>query len=130
MKWPFQPSVDYRYIKQLPSKSWKSGSFRKLNMLTGFNTNEGSMFAPKDMMNSQDFRKWWKSLLPGLTDSHLDRIEELYPSPSAPNSIYANSQVCPEFNRFVDAYGDFGYIEAVKQNAVATAAYAMDGGKT
>lgn len=145
MRWAFQPVIDYKYIKGPASESWKSGDFQKLNILTGYNTNEGSMFAPKDLHTSEDFRAWWKVLLTTLTgnyysflasfllllilsvflDEHLDKIEELYPM-----SSYLNSPISPQYSRFIDAYGDFAYIAQVQENAVSSSNFAIEGGMT
>ncbi|KAL8277278.1 hypothetical protein RQP46_010347 [Phenoliferia psychrophenolica] len=128
LRWPFQPVVDYKYIARAAHKSWQMGAFQKVDILTGFNSDEGSIFAPQNLSTSAEFRDWWKVLVPTLTSDLLDEIEELYPDPSAPGSPYANSTLSPQYTRMVDAYGDYAYISQVQANAIEASSWEVSGG--
>lgn len=122
IRWPFQPVVDNDYVKQSPTASWRDGSFNKVPVITGFNTDEGSGFVPRNLNTTADYRAFWATLFPLANSTVLDKIEALYPDPvTTPSSPYANSALSPQFQRVSAAYGDYAYISTVKENAESLA---------
>lgn len=119
-RWPFQPVVDGKYIQQAPSKSWREGKYNKdIAVLTGFNSDEGATFVPSDKSTGEEFRAFFRQLLPGADSHVLDRIRDLYPDPEVhKDSPYRhNSGKSAQYKRLAAAYGDYAYISAVKETA-------------
>jgi acetylcholinesterase len=121
VRWPFQPVVDYAYVKQAPSVSWAKGQFERVPILTGFNTDEGTGFVPRSVQNATQFRQYFQTLLIA-NDTILNKIEQLYPDPATnPGSPYRNSSFSPQWSRLAAAYGDYAYISTVRGSALAIA---------
>ncbi|KAF8602903.1 acetylcholinesterase [Ceratobasidium sp. AG-I] len=116
--WPFQPVIDKKYILQKPHLSWESGTFNKVPILTGFNSDEGSIFVPQNLNTTAQFQQFFKNLAPLISDSQLATVADLYPDPEAPGSPYANSPLSPQFLRVTAAYGDFAYIAQVQATSI------------
>ncbi|KAK4644805.1 hypothetical protein QC761_308160 [Podospora bellae-mahoneyi] len=134
--WPFQPVIDgpnpYSnsshanhtlpdIIPDLPISSWQNSHHLKIPIITGYNTNEGTIFIPPDASTNSEFRSFFKTLIPTLKDADLDKLEELYPDPvtnptfspyvSVPNGKGA------QWNRLDTAYSHYAYICPVLQSA-------------
>ncbi|GAB1525180.1 hypothetical protein RhiTH_008337 [Rhizoctonia solani] len=98
--------------------SWESGDFHKMPILTGFNTDEANALVPRNLNTTGDFLGFLKRLLPLLSDSHLAKIEQLYPAPEHPKSPYTNSPLSPQFLRIAAAYSDLSYIAQVQATSI------------
>jgi carboxylesterase type B len=123
-RWPFQPVIDGKYIQQSPTKSWDEELYNKgVSVITGFNTDEGSMFVPKDKQSNKEFRAFWQTILPGASSELLDTIEKLYPDPvSEQDSPYrGDSKLGEQFKRLSAAFGDYVYTSTVKETAQSMA---------
>ncbi|CAE6403418.1 unnamed protein product [Rhizoctonia solani] len=116
--WPFQPVVDHQYIARPAHESWESGQVNKVSIFTGFNSDEGAGFVPRNINTTEQFQQFFKNLAPTISDSQLDTVANLYPAPDVPGSPYANSPFSPQFSRIAAAYGDFAYIAQVQANAI------------
>ncbi|KAJ1308069.1 hypothetical protein OPQ81_002135 [Rhizoctonia solani] len=116
--WPFQPVIDRQFISRPAHESWESGQVNNVSILTGFNSDEGAGFVPRNLNTTEQFQQFFKNLAPTISDSQLDTVANLYPAPDAPGSPYANSSFSPQFSRIAAAYGDFAYIAQVQANAV------------
>ncbi|KAB5591730.1 Carboxylesterase [Ceratobasidium theobromae] len=116
--WPFQPVIDQKFISQAAHISWESGQLNKVPILTGFNSDEGSIFVPRNLNTTEQFQLFFKNLAPLISDSQLATVAELYPGPEVPGSPYANSPLSPQFSRVNAAYGDFAYIAQVQATAI------------
>ena len=68
LRWAFQPVIDGEVIRQRPIDAWRRGQWHAVPMLTGFNGNEGSLYVDKQMDTAAQFRAFWQTLLPQLTD--------------------------------------------------------------
>ncbi|KAK4702104.1 hypothetical protein P7C70_g4122, partial [Phenoliferia sp. Uapishka_3] len=97
------------------------------NVSASFNSDEGSIFAPQNLTTNAEFKAWWQVLVPSLTCDLLEKIEELYPSPYAPDSPYAKYTKSPQYERMVAAYGDYAYISQVQNTAVEVAKWEING---
>lgn len=119
VRWPWQPVIDGAggIIPTRPIDSWKAGKWHKIPILTGFNTNEGSAFTPKQMATSDQFTEFFNTLLPGLSDDDLLILDQTYPDPlEDPSSKYVDTRIGlgAEFKRVEQAYGHFAYVAPVK----------------
>ena len=124
VRWPFQPTIDGpspgAFITQPPISSWKAGKFHRVPILTGYNTNEGAMFTPPGISTPLAFTSFFRTLLPGLSETDLTTLEDLYPDPSTDSSsIYRETRrgLGAQFKRTEQAYGHFAYVAPVKQTA-------------
>jgi acetylcholinesterase len=114
LRWAFQPVIDGPggFISKAPIEAWCSGAYHKIPILTGFNTNEGAMFVPVNMSTSSQFRDFFSTLLPKLSRSDLDAIDEIYPE-----SKYHETRpgLGAQFKRIEAAYAHWAYVAPVKQ---------------
>ncbi|CZR53044.1 related to cholinesterase [Phialocephala subalpina] len=122
VRWPFQPVIDGKggMIAVSPISAWKAGKWHKVPILTGFNTNEGAMFVPKNLDTGSQFKDFFRELLPGLREMDLETLNEVYPDPTTdPLSPYkeTRSGLGYQFKRLEQAYGTFAYIAPVRQTA-------------
>ncbi|KAK4122612.1 alpha/beta-hydrolase [Parathielavia appendiculata] len=134
--WPFQPVIDGpnpfansshtphtrpSLIPDLPIKSWHSRSHLRIPIITGYNTNEGTVFIPPRANTAAEFRAFFQGLIPSLTQSDLDKLESLYPDPvSHPSSSpYVNVPrgMGKQWARLDAAYSHYAYICPVLQTA-------------
>ncbi|KAK4179937.1 Alpha/Beta hydrolase protein [Triangularia setosa] len=134
--WPFQPVIDgpnpYSnssqvnhtlpdIIPDLPISSWLHNNHLKIPIITGYNTNEGTIFIPPDASTNSEFRSFFKTLIPTLKDSDLDQLEKLYPDPvshphTSPYVSVPNGKGA-QWNRLDTAYSHYAYICPVLQSA-------------
>jgi acetylcholinesterase len=123
VRWAWQPVIDDEIIPRRPLTAWNSGHWNKVPILTGFNHNEGTMYVPKTVATSSDFRSFWSTLLPQLSEKQLDAIDALYPDPSTdPTSPYIDTRglegIGPQYKRLEAAYGHYAYVCPVRQTAI------------
>lgn len=118
--WPWQPSHPGPLLEKSGSQSGIAGTFFKIPLLISSVTDEGKMFAPKDLHSNTQFVDFMANLLPGLTRSDLTELEALYPDPSNGKGPYADPVgrfVSTQFERISAAYGDYSYICPVQETA-------------
>ncbi|KAG6324863.1 hypothetical protein E4U22_007339 [Claviceps purpurea] len=135
--WPFQPLIDGDIIPAGPLSSLEalpaaSASSPAVSILTGFCTHEGTHFVPTTASTNAEFLRFFKTLIPGLSDPDLRALEELYPDPvTHPNSPYRNRSntgtvpqdeqgggggggiaigIGAQFRRLYTAFGHWAYI--------------------
>jgi acetylcholinesterase len=123
LRWAFQPVIEGPggYISKPPIAAWRSKDWHKMPILTGFNTNEGAMFVPVKMSKSSEFREFFRTLLPALSDPDLNTLESLYPDPVThpTSSPYVETRrgLGAQFKRVEAAYAEFAYIAPVRHTA-------------
>lgn len=118
--WPWQPSHPGPLLEKSGSESGVAGTFFKVPLLITSVTDEGKMFAPKDLHSNADFIAFMANLLPGLTKSDLADLDTLYPDPSTgkgPYTTHVGRFVSTQFERISAAYGDYSYICPVQETA-------------
>ncbi|KIH95246.1 hypothetical protein SPBR_03916 [Sporothrix brasiliensis 5110] len=126
--WPFQPVVDGHVIRQTPLRAWQAGFAPRIPVMTGFNTNEGTLFVPGDAGRADtdaDFRTFFADLVPGLTSDDLDELARVYPDPVThpETSPYVMPEPYPpgvtgrQWARLEAAYAHYAYICPVLQTA-------------
>ena len=79
--WPFQPVSPGPLLKKRGSKSGEDGSFFPIPVLVSSTTDEGKLFAPKNLTTAAHFTKFMANMNPGLTDDDLTDLQRLYPDP-------------------------------------------------
>lgn len=120
LRWAFQPVIDGEVIARPPLETWKSGKWHKVPIMTGFTTNEGSLYVNKQMSESSQFRHFWAELLPLLTPEDLDTIEKLYRDPAKfEDSEYkeARKDMGSQYKRIEAAYAHYAYVAPARQTA-------------
>ncbi|KAK4228456.1 lipase 1 [Podospora fimiseda] len=136
--WPFQPVIDgpnpYHnattnttsfssdsIIPDLPINSWLKNKHLKIPIITGYNTNEGAIFIPAAASTNEEFREFFKGLIPTLTNDDLTQLEELYPDPvKYPTSspyVKVPQGKGAQWARLDAAYSHYAYICPVLQTA-------------
>lgn len=127
VRWPFQPVVDGEIIRLRPTLEWESNQWNKVPIMTGFATDEGSIFVPPLLNTSQGFTDFMATLIPAFNQTDLDEMNALYPDPlTDPNSIYVDTRPIPvgrEYKRVTAAYGQYSYI----CNVITTTHFAPQG---
>lgn len=127
LRYPFQPVVDDDVIRTRPTLEWESGKWNKVPIMTGFSTDEGSIFVPRNMKTSKSFTDFFSTLIPAFDASDLEELNALYPDPlTNPDSPYVEKRLVPignQFKRTVAAYGHSSYI----CNIYTTGEYASRG---
>ena len=120
--WPWQPVSPGPFLEKRGSKSGYDKTFFKVPLLISSCTDEGRFFAPRDLSTTEQYTSFLSNMNPGLTESDLADLEELYPNPSLASSPYANSPKSPQFARLSAAWGDYAYICPVQETASLFAA--------
>lgn len=133
IRWPFQPVVEEEcsssgggrdgMITDLPIAKFRRGEFLRVPVLTGFNTNEGTVFCSPRVDRDDEVLGRFATMVPGLTDADLAALGRLYPDPVAgeeekEKNPYA--EVPPGFgrqwSRYEAAYAHYAYICPVLQS--------------
>lgn len=121
MQWAFRPVIDSVIIPRPPMESWRSGSFYKVPIMTGFCTNEGSLFVDRKLSEPKQFIDFMRTLLPRLSNEDIAEIDRLYPDPSTGHAVYLDdrvgSEIGPQFMRTEAAYGQYSLIAPIRQTA-------------
>ncbi|KAI5300326.1 hypothetical protein KEM56_002544 [Ascosphaera pollenicola] len=124
-RWAFQPVIDGDIIPQQPVKAWEDGQWKKMPIITGFTTDEGTIFVPKHTATNQEFVNYMKALVPKMSDDHVKEMQRLYPDPlTDPSSPYKDTRpvkalgLGPQFKRLAAAYGQFAYVCPVRDTAI------------
>ncbi|EMR89160.1 putative extracellular lipase protein [Botrytis cinerea BcDW1] len=126
LRWPFQPCIDGpsedSIIPMPPIEALLNNTYHHIPILTGYNTNEGSIFVPKTLDKVGSFLDFFHVLLPNLPMEDLSVIDSLYPNPEynldSPYSFNNDALgVGNQFRRLDKAYGDYAYISPVRQTA-------------
>ena len=133
VRWPWQPVIDGPggMIPIRPIDRMRSGDWNKIPLLTGFNTNEGSMFVPVGTATSEEFSDFFRTLLPALTEDDLKELDVAYVDPAVnASSKFVEDRtglglgIEPQYRRVEQAYGHFAYLAPVKQQLH----HSIDGG--
>ncbi|KAM0214080.1 hypothetical protein ACHAPA_008048 [Fusarium lateritium] len=120
LRWAFQPVIDGEIIARPPLETWKQGKWHKVPIMTGFTTNEGSLYVDQKMSESSQFRHFWAELLPLLSSEDLDTIEELYRDPAKyEDSEYKETRkgMGSQYKRIEAAYAHYAYVAPARQTA-------------
>jgi acetylcholinesterase len=122
LRWPWQPVIDGPggMLPEAPIDAWKNRRYHKVNILTGFNTNEGTTFVNPYVESPADFTNFFRTLIPKFQEEDIDMLNQVYPDPAKDStSIYKETRkgLGKQYKRLAAAYGDFAYIAPVRQTA-------------
>lgn len=121
LQWPFRPVIDGDIIRKPPLDSWQDGNYYKVPILTGFCSNEGSLYTDRRLSKPEQFTTLMRTLLPGLPEEDVAQLNALYPDPWTGDLTYQDARVGdnigPQFMRAEAAYGQFSLISPVRQTA-------------
>ncbi|OTB04302.1 hypothetical protein M426DRAFT_320891 [Hypoxylon sp. CI-4A] len=117
LRWAFQPVIDGPggIIPDLPIKSWEKGNFLRIPILTGYNTNEGTVFVPSKANNASAMNDLMTGILPSLNKTDIETMDTLYPDPASTmgKRIYVEKPPAgfgTQFWRLDDSYAHYAYI--------------------
>ncbi|KAF4982177.1 hypothetical protein FZEAL_2154 [Fusarium zealandicum] len=118
LRWAFQPVIDGDIIARPPLETWKQGKWHKVPIMTGFTTNEGSLYVDKTMSTTSQFRHFFEELLPLLSKDDINTIDEIYPDP-ANSDMYKETRkdMGEQYKRIEAAYAHYAYVAPVRQTA-------------
>lgn len=101
----YGPVLDYDFVSDLTFRAYAEGKYVKVPAIYGDDTNEGTIFAPKNTSSLAESNIFLQSQFPNLTLMQLNELNELYPvegTPSFPKSGRYWRQIS-------DVYGDIRY---------------------
>lgn len=101
----YGPVLDYDFVSDLTFRAYAEGKYVKVPAIYGDDTNEGTVFAPKNTSSLAQSNTFLQSQFPDLTLQQLSKLNELYPvegTPSFPNAGRYWRQIS-------DVYGDMRY---------------------
>ncbi|OJD14320.1 hypothetical protein AJ78_05315 [Emergomyces pasteurianus Ep9510] len=103
----YSPTIDGDLITDYTYKLLAGGKLKKVPMIFGSDTNEGTVFVPK---NANSFKKsdtFLKNQFPALKKSHFRKLHELYPKT---NDVFPGSKKHGAYWRQgSNAYGEMRY---------------------
>ncbi|KAL2441969.1 Chlorogenic acid esterase [Exophiala dermatitidis] len=101
----WNPVLDHDFIRNLTYQAFDSGSFVRVPVISGDDTNGGTIFTPRKTSSRSQSETFLHNQFPHLTAENLQRISELYPNngPYFPNTGSWWRQVS-------NAYGDLRYM--------------------
>jgi len=121
MQWAFRPVIDGEIIRRPPLETWHDRRYYKVPIMTGFCTNEGSLYVDREFSKPEQFTHFMRTLLPGLPEEDIAHLHALYPDPSRGDPTYRDERVGdligPQFMRTEAAYGQYALLSPVRQTA-------------
>ncbi|RTE84276.1 hypothetical protein BHE90_001108 [Fusarium euwallaceae] len=118
LRWAFQPVIDGDIIARPPLETWKQGKWHKVPIMTGFTTNEGSLYVDKKMSTGSEFRHFFEELLPLLSKDDINTIDNLYPDPATSDEYKETREgMGAQYKRIEAAYAHYAYVAPVRQTA-------------
>lgn len=124
IRWPFQPVIESddtngQLITDLPISSFRRGKYLRIPILTGFNSNEGTVFCSPQVDTNEQFLQKFTTMIPGLSDADLAALMKVYPDPVTQPEQNKYGDVPPGFGRqwarYEAAYAHYAYICPVLQ---------------
>ncbi|KAL8943394.1 MAG: hypothetical protein Q9216_001103 [Gyalolechia sp. 2 TL-2023] len=101
----YNPTLDYDFIPNQPVVLFSAGQFLKLPATYGDTTNEGTIFAPRNISTPRQSNDWIQAQFPLLNATQKDYLTENYPP---------TTETWPKTGRYwrstADAYGELRYI--------------------
>lgn len=96
----YQPTIDGSFIPDYTYRSLQEGSFIKVPVIFGDDTNGGTVFTPKNTSSYADMDQFMLNQWNALSASQLQTMNALYP----PADLYPNSG--PLWRTVSNAYGE------------------------
>ncbi|KKZ63977.1 cholinesterase [[Emmonsia] crescens] len=103
----YSPTLDGDLITDYTYKLFMSGKFKKVPMIFGSDTNEGTVFVPKTTNSFKESDSFLKNQYPALKKEHFSKLHELYPKT---NHVFPGSKNHGAYWRQgSNAYGEMRY---------------------
>ena len=99
---PYNPTLDYDFIPGYVLDMYQKGQYIKIPTIWGDDTNEGSVFTPRNITNRRMANNFLRDQFPALTASQLDTYNQLYGFNASPSETY--------WHRPSRAYGETRYV--------------------
>lgn len=101
----YNPTLDYDFLPSQPFILFSTGQFHRLPAIYGDATNEGTIFAPRDLSTPEESTNWIQAQFPLLNTTEKEYLTKTYP-PTA--------EEWPRTSKYwrstADAYGELRYI--------------------
>jgi acetylcholinesterase len=107
LRWAWQPVIDGDLV---PGRPLDQRTPTNIPILTGFSTNEGSLYVPRNLSTAKQFDSFFSKLLPQVSEQNISNIY-----PAAEYTEWRS--VGKEFRRLEAAYGQYAYSCSVRQTA-------------
>ena len=105
--WPWQPVSPGPMLEQRRSNM----SLPRIPIIVTTVRDEGSRYAPQNLVTQSDFTRFWRNLAPSLTEHELYTLRQFYTAPNAGMSASRSSAyISPQFQAMSASYGDYAYI--------------------
>ncbi|KAM3420542.1 Carboxylic ester hydrolase [Cercospora zeina] len=101
----YGPTLDYDFIADYPTRAYLEGKFVRVPAIYGDDTNEGTVFTPKNTSSYGQSSTFLQNNFPELSIKQLGQINELYPVEDTP-SFNGSGRY---WRQAADAYGDLRY---------------------
>jgi cholinesterase len=105
-RYMYNPVIDGDFIRELTYTAFEEGSFIKVPVIIGDDTNGGTSFAPPTTSTLAQSNVWMHNQFPYLTTAQLADINSLYPNP--------NQTACPNvgcyWRQLANTYGEMRYM--------------------
>ncbi|GAA5824736.1 hypothetical protein JCM11251_005320 [Rhodosporidiobolus azoricus] len=109
----FSPVIDGGIIPSYPSDQWKSGSYVKVPLLLGANTDEGASFGTRGINTTSDLSADLHEKYPEMTNESVDKLLEAYPNDPRIGSPYNTGDLLVpsglQDKRSFSIYGDIRF---------------------
>jgi carboxylesterase type B len=120
----FVPVSPSKFLPDAPSKLLRQGRFaKKIDIITRWNENDGSIFISSNISTTAELVEFLQKDHPGLTNSTIDEMLELYPVSEFPADPAAT--VSPEFFRGSQIQRDLNFVCPSLLIAQAMANYSL-----
>ncbi|ODH39832.1 hypothetical protein ACO22_01775 [Paracoccidioides brasiliensis] len=100
----YSPTIDGDLITDYTYRLIGAGKIKKVPTIFGSDTNEGTVFIPKETKSFKESDDFLKNQFPALQQKHLDKIHKLFPKT---NDDFPNSG--PYWRQASNAYGNMRY---------------------
>ncbi|KAG5292006.1 vacuolar triacylglycerol lipase [Histoplasma ohiense] len=103
----YSPTIDNDMIRDYTYKLISNGMFKKVPMIFGSDTNEGTVFVPRMTNSFKESDTFLKSQFPAMKEKHFEKIHDLYPKT---NDVFPGAKSYGAYWRQgSNAYGEMRY---------------------
>ncbi|KAJ5081997.1 hypothetical protein N7532_011040 [Penicillium argentinense] len=103
----YSPTIDGDLVQDHTLSLFRAGKFIKVPVIFGDDTDEGTIFVPKNTSTLSAADTFLKDQFPSLTPTHLSKINSLYLTPSQTKTYPGAAPYWPPTSK---AYGELRYI--------------------
>jgi carboxylesterase type B len=102
----YGPTIDGDLIQDYTPNLLAAGKYIRVPAIFGDDTNEGTVFTPRNTSSQSDSSRFLKNNFPDLTSDQLSHIAQMYPVDNTPS--YSNSG--RYWRQAADAFGELRYV--------------------